>query len=922
MKYVCKIAGQEIEIRDGFTINEEMNEKLDSGTFQFCTENGMADIESFDPIVFSAYQPLATTRKKLLIDTFDSEIEEFKDNLDESSYFYTVNIFSESKILERITLPSLSISERADGSSFTVWNKIKEYCLAYLPRILVYSSASYGNKTIRCCLEYDRALEQKFSMPCPEMSWQTPTLKEVLNDLFNVADCIPVVKDNVLTFFDLGLRGQIIDQSKLTNKKNSGSSADYCDELTIPMQNVISKTKTITEYVTPRTTDSSELTTENMCIVTQKPIYKIKSFRILACSLHYYDTYTKRHLFDIDLINAGQQYDKHDFIVEEEEYKILNPRRKSISGGAAPHKYQCFNLYYKRGSNIITNLGESIKYNTDLTTSNTESRLSLAFAAARAIGQGGDASSVNKYFIDGEDIRKTIIKIEYETIDETTLHVGKLGTIKNQNNRLFDEQKVQTVNIDKQTIHEYAKANRLGNRIDTIYGEYENESEIPNLGDTIGDKVLFSRSVTYWDNILMFKGELIDNYILRDYFTGVLSKRRSWAIPGNQDSVVRHDNIKFYATASFTHQKLQLTSVKMPYSISNHYENIVNALNGVTLVGDGLKMTGIASWYEGKEGNIPELGDRIFMESNMFVTGRSFVCCFGFTDNMAAGYAIDYGDEEDYINKIISYCDTNGEISKATYYVCHHIESNETGQSIQSSIEYLENPDNWGTEQGEETFEDMIYYANKKPVVSYDSFSNEEFFTIVCNHLNKDVRETLKTTIQIEFTSDTENIIVTDKLASYCSYNFEGQLNLKFYQLRRDKYRPTDIKGRGVLKRDWRIRIYTYPALESGESGYQRLVLLDNGELGANDNWCVCDEENNILMAINGQHTEIYFEIRPFRDNKVYNSVIDRVPIGISSDSDSLPSAYNSHQPTIGSITVLGRVVPKSDFKWFEENDD
>lgn len=63
------------------------------------------------------------------------------------------------------------------------------------------------------------------------------------------------------------------------------------------------------------------------------------------------------------------------------------------------------------------------------------------------------------------DPRKLVFRIEYETIDETSLHVGKLSQIKHPNNKLYDGQTSQTVDLEKQTLHEYFKANRLGNKL-------------------------------------------------------------------------------------------------------------------------------------------------------------------------------------------------------------------------------------------------------------------------------------------------------------------------------------------------------------------------------------------------------------------------------------------------------------------------
>lgn len=931
--YDCFIDNKEISVRDGFTINDEMNEKLDSGTLQFIHDGGEAPIDPFDTVIFESNPELHTTRKKLLIDVFDSEIENFKDSLDNSDYFYTLNIFSESKMLERITCPNLTITKRPDGTVVTVWDKIKQYCRMYLPRIFVYDETSPFKKKMKCCLKYDRALEQKFSMECPEMSWQEPTLKEVLSDLFYVADCIPVVKENVLTFFDLNYRGKEIDQSKLTNRTHRASSADYCDELTIPMKNVISKTSIHKEYVTARAIDSGEMTTDNMVIVTQKPIYRILNFWVYAGGDVDvgYPAHREPKLLVVNLMRAGGgSSSRPNFIVEEEEYKVLNPRTKNIPSGANPAGYQCFVLSYKRGSNIISNIGQSIKYNTELTTSHTDARISNAFGACRALIEGGGASNVAYYAIKDTNTRKIFFEIEYESIDESTLHVGKLSQIKNPNNKLFDGQTAQTVDIEKQTIHEYAKANRLGNKIITIYGEYFDEREIPQLGDTIGDKVLFSRSITYWDGQLNFKGELIDNYILRDYFTGVLSKRRSWAIASEQDSVIRHDVVKFYVTASLKHQKATLLQYDIPYSLTGDYGHVVDVFSG--FVATQYMVNGVVTRSQGKEGFVPSANDYIIMETNINVVGRSFVCDFGFIDNALAGYTIDRDDDGDFNAHIVSYCDSNGEVRNNFITLCNIIEPAEDDEEggIDFMINWMKDTEHWDSDEGQRIWDKINYYNNRKPLTvlhafeTYEGHMQRRVLRINRNYMFKDNRETMKTSVQFEFTSDNEKIIVYDKLAQYCNFIFSSaEVNLKLYQLVNDRYRPTEKIARGTLKTNWGLTVTNYDESGStGENAYQKVTLTGTSGLSANDSWCVADENDNILLAVNGNEQNIIFEIRLFRDNNVYNSQIDKIKIGTSDQVDELDTAYEENPPEIFSIKSLGREVSIDDFKDFEGADD
>lgn len=220
---------------------------------------------------------------------------------------------------------------------------------------------------------------------------------------------------------------------------------------------------------------------------------------------------------------------------------------------------------------------------------------------------------------------------------------------------------------------------------------------MPELGDTIGDKVLFSRSITYWDNQINFKGQLIDNYILRDYFTGVLSKRRSWALASAQESVIRHDVIKFYVTASFNHQKAKYEQYDVPYYIAGDYDHIFDFFG--SNVGELYKINGIVTSLSGKEGLLPNQNDYIIMQSIINLLGRSFTIDYGFIDNAVAGYTT-YRVNDEYTNNTVFYCDSNGEVDKEFIVLCNSISATDTSEDIQDWVDWLEPEGRWDSDQG------------------------------------------------------------------------------------------------------------------------------------------------------------------------------------------------------------------------------
>ena len=182
MGYKIEIRNTTYDLKDGFTIKEEFNETLDSGTVQFATYGEEIDKEPFDDAIIFHSESNIITNKHLEVDSITDDIYSFADNLEECDHFYTMSLFSETKSLERITLPSCSVTQPLDNSpKTTVWEVINRFCSEYLPKIKVRSGANDFEYVP--CYEISSNVQEKFgNVVCPELQWDNPTLKEVLND--------------------------------------------------------------------------------------------------------------------------------------------------------------------------------------------------------------------------------------------------------------------------------------------------------------------------------------------------------------------------------------------------------------------------------------------------------------------------------------------------------------------------------------------------------------------------------------------------------------------------------------------------------------------------------------------------------------------------------------------------------------------
>lgn len=886
-KYYCYIDNRQVLIKDGFTIKDELNETLDSGTFEFASIGGELPIEPFDSIYFESEVIPNFEPKRQLLDTYFGEIYNLNDTLANSDYYYQVNIFSETKQLERITLPNLAITKRPNNYTMqTVFEKVKEYCRRYLPYIRIYNSAD--DWTFVPCFKYDPELEERLNMECPEFVWNTPTLREVLNDLFSVADLLPIIKNNILTFIDLRAKGNPIDETKLTNRQVSGTSADYCDNMTVPMKNIISKKPVIKqEHIGFRSTEG-EVNTNNGALILQKPIYNIRKVIMYR---KFDDDFTRLVRIDIT-----------DLVVEKKEFDTLNlptsaqwftKDRQTLRGIKPTH------AYYTRGSNQIEGILRS-----------THS-LVADYCTIGLMGlytTDDDILELSaKDIYDGfmHDTLDTFFEIGYETIEETTINVSKEKPIKNMQNSLFDSQSANSVDLDHQTIFEYAKINRLANKIETIYGEYFDEADIPQLADYLGDKILFSREITYYDNIIYFKGQIVDNYILRDYFTGVQSKRRSWNIADTDEAINRDDVYKLFIAFDTVNIGDTSTSGYYLNFYSFDYFNFIDVYQEST---EKNKFSNAIVWtrsnYTGVQMDFPNDDDYGVLETHLTETAYSINIYTRFIDNKRFGDEVTK-DGSLLLQSPVKYVDGNGEFQLFYAKLNDKLDEGDENYYFDDRLEDVIT--SWDAGK----FDWLINQCNKRPRITGNNVTLTQMDVEI--YFEKDNREIIGSNFNFEYVSNNDKIIVGK---NFCKCVPAGSHEIA----------SSDIGVKIATNHN-----YKYGDIEAvgTDSGYQADIDGDNGQItlnefteNPNNSWCIYQKSTNeILLAVNGVQT-IYANNLYVRDTNIYNDQIHKEKIGKVGyqTSEELEESYDNSPIYISEFNVLGRTITAENTKDFNSN--
>lgn len=909
MAYKVKIDNVEYDLKDGFTIKDELNETLDSAIVQFNTYGEEADFECFDYAEIYDIENRIET-KRFLVDSYDDEIHSFGENFETDDHAYTTTFFSETKGLERITLPNYTVTQ-SNGLQRSVWWQIERVCSLYVPRIKVGTSNesySYQRK-----YSLDPALQTRFNnIVCPEMQWNNPTLREVLNDLVSVDDCIIVVKEGIISFYDLKQRGNEIDVSKLSMSKKSMSSQDYAGELTIDMQNAIGHKRTVAcEAVSLRAPKGEvPLTTDNGIIPTMMPIYDIKHLRVRFPTVFWDDS----GVGDPVIAKSYGWEDITDRVLEKEEFDLLSNVAVNTSAynnldnftdhnGITVKKHKVNFLYYERGKpniyNFCTTYGESFWTNFSRSTkfAHTAMRdIADVHHRAKNIGTEQDPQIIYDRLGDTTDIRNTYaFDVEYESLAEHSLKVGKYLPQKHPENRIFDNQSNSYVDIDHQSIYEYAKVNRLGHKVRTILGDYANESEVPKLGDHIGDEILFSRELTYRDNLISFKGLLLPNYVLKNFFTGVKAKKRSWQIAKNEDALSRHDVYKIYIEASFN-QKNDIFDYEDADGIKNFIDNSISSYLIPFVERNYYSETLGGCWVQTKKGDsyYPDQSNAIIVDSEFSIEGYSACLNFGFEDNhISAHYIRKEGNER--LQNFHRYTDEKGEADEMTV-ILHNVRFNRP---------YARGGD-WSPNST--AYEGMMDVSFDRPKISTTSVAYGDACCSFVLNLRKDNREITKATLQFEYCSDTSDIVITKHLLERIRYSnlTRWPANSEKVYFSTERYKIGDTNPKGYASENT-IQFY----------GMNSIIVNGDAPEGAKS-WGIVDNNGKLLVGVNFRENEshnmqIYFNFLRSRDDKIYKDTYSGVVVDNLAGNYATRSNRSVTETPSRTVRVQGRSIVRSE---------
>ena len=706
MQTVVKLNDKTLEHKDGLIYEDNLNETLDSGIVVCEGVDGL-DITPLDKLNIKF--PNVNYERAMIVSSFNEEVASYNP----PKFNYAIQYVSPVLLTERITLPNLSIKKVYKSSNDEDW-LVKEN--GYYSRSVAYYIYQYMNEYFDLGEWMLSAELELLAMDkiCPEMSFDRPNLKEVMNALLQSLDLIfyiDMVKSGdkyvyIIKGLNPNIEGNPIDTSKLDRDVIQQSANYYASNLDIELTNSISnKTTKAIQYLTPRT-DDAILTTDNAKLIVNEPIYEIERVELHAGIFEFKDTSNN----DVIL----NWVDISDYVVEKSIYEGL--QTKYWTGEL--NKLNA--LYYTQGDNQIEGLGKSEKL---IGLFDSGAALQNILTSTIFANYDVPLTSANTEEI-GKIIRNNLVdmmfRITYRTQQDVKMQTEKVIKTKHKSS-LFDSQDSKFVNVELFSKNSLNTINKLGNPERTINAVYTNYNEIPQLGDYIDDYVLTNRTISIYDDYVVFEGNLTKDFAYKYQFNAIDSKKRFYNI--SDETLVRHELIKKYCVFDF---------------VEDEYvnEDIVLANNLILFANLKCNYATLKFDY----GN-NAYSDLLLSEVNTYQEANSVGLTFGFNNNIVAGNTRGEKDTGGYYQEPVKYVNEYGEnYGVEINLYTDMVEKNFTSQ--ESYLQYAENKS-----------------ANFPKLETAGGVLTNNIYTINTTK-HKDQSEIQRWTIQFTFVSNNERIIL------------------------------------------------------------------------------------------------------------------------------------------------------------------
>ena len=838
-----------VNFKDGLIIKDILNQNLDTGVLVI-PDSVQLDIQPMDEVVIT-YETIKV--KRMLVGTINQKISSFGAT---KKYLYEIGLVSLTIKLQRIVLPSRSITNSVDGTNdYTIRQVFDRYLDMYAPEISLSSSLITKLGTLKC----------------PETQWQRPTLFEVFNDLLKpLGSVVTLTSLTTLSYLDLDEEGNEISEDDIMIMEVGHDITTYTSAIEVEASNVYnssSLTKTPEKYTT-KTLQQGLLTTDNDSIVLQKPIFEIKK---LTCTFPYQDGNNDWQKYTLDIT---------DRVINKKVYDTFYPNiNQGRVADTSSKKYLRNYIYYIEGQNVI----DGLKFREeDWLGSITVDRTAIdnvIYWTLTSLGETQVRNAVDANF-DSYLLREVSFNVEYLTVDKILFRARKSIPQRNES-ILINAQSNPIVNAKLLGEQQQEFVDRVGNKEMTIIGRYSSYDDVPSLKDYYyfnNEKfVLIQREIVFNANYYNFKGMLSANYSMDNMFAGINSERRYSSIAEPSEALVSNHLTEVFIEINNSDDNNTGWGAETENYIAQNLGKKDKYVQGAI--------------FSTSEVNTQFINDELLLETTAHPIGKSVIIAMNMSDNYNSHLRI--GSEftvlgSQQMMEYVPYVDENGRFTELKIEL-YRYDSNYANRGFNFKPYYINPLINQATYQtNDDYFINAAYNSSRLPVIPrtatyYDvdpvtAQLQLQTYNVINDTARifttgdssdfwvkryKDSREITYETIQFHFNGvvsnangSTKNIFVTNLFAEYTPFIYDGSsINYSFriaYSTSLE-YNVNDKRYKGSLMPNTVARISV--------SGNQISIIdisprttwstIKNGI----KSYAICDASGNILIAVNKSGT-------------------------------------------------------------------
>ena len=878
--------GAEHPVIAGTILVDNLNETLDSATILLPPMNDI-NIKSFDIVEITGDN---IERRMYFVDNFIKKQVSFNP----AKYEYTINTMSKTKGLERIILPAMSYTKRA--LSLKVYDALLQLLDDYCPKAL-FSFVVGLTTTYEPIYQFDfgdyETTLKNTAVPELQLSDKT-TLREAIDTLLATIGCIcSVDRDNYITIVDLSKKGSAIDTSKLSFIEETQSAQDTANELEITIKNasqssisgVDSRVRAI-DYVGWRNSDDALLTTNNVRVETQKPIYELLSLKI--CGL----VFARVQLMGTDVRYNGSVYAEIDIIngtytwtdsmsgqtlsqtishcVEEKgvyETLPIDTKKRCVFWERGKNTIEGWSKVYDTSAiwdkNVATNMFEYLSGGID-----GNSMLGIKYGTIAFDNHPENPSrgsllptQVYKHTVEKSfQLDNWYFKVEYLTEDDVKMSVSKHLPTNVIHNTLVDNQTQPFVDVRLQAKVEADKINRLGNLTKTIYGEYASEDDVPALGDYLGDYTLIRRELSVHDNIISFKGIMSENYVNINYLTSINARRRSWQVVDASQAFKKDLLRKYYCEFSFEAKN------NYPHDMYNFFTSGESRGFARTLLfrlANNWLTPPLPLPIKYAIVKLPS-NDDFALDVVKLITDKSITFTFGFLDNTIVSNYIAQTNfaTGGHLQGFYKYTVGN-DATQSSYFIqlARKLSSGDNDFTWASDGDVIDASQN-NAQKAKSQIKPLVNYINPSDIVFRNPFYN-----------HKDNREIINFNYQFEFCADTPNIVFTPLFIE--QQHMVADTN-SFYNQVKVFASTTYVYRQGdTIRQGSEVSGITIAVSDGDDSSMVSTSGWNSSNYLSYRSYAICDNSGRLLVAVNkrvgiNEHRDFYLNVRRSRDSKTF----------------------------------------------------